>query len=129
MTTATPDSTQALSEGVPAIPRGRTGRRILFVLLFYVAMRVASALLAALVIFELLYTLVVQTAPPVRVRQLANRTLTYLYESMRYVSYNRLDAPFPFEDLPPELEPIPSTDALEDDEPYGDHEDDEDADA
>jgi hypothetical protein len=39
------------------------------------------------------------------VRQFANRLVAYLYRIARYLTYNEGTAPFPFRDLPPELEP------------------------
>jgi hypothetical protein len=87
------------------IARGETGIRILFTLLFWLIARVLGTVLGVLVFFELIYTLVTQRLPGSRVRRFANRTLAYLYRITRYVTYNERDAPFPFRDFPPEVEP------------------------
>lgn len=89
------------------VERGETGVRILFSVLFAIIFRLASTVLLVVVIFELLYTLVTRQPPRPRVRGFANRTLSYMYEITRYLTYNRAGAPFPLADFPPEVAPVP----------------------
>ena len=87
------------------IERSDTGIRILLTLLFYVVARAVGFVLGVVVVFELIYTLITKEAPPERVRQFANRAITYFYRVGRYLTYNERDRPFPFSDFPPEVEP------------------------
>jgi hypothetical protein len=87
------------------IERSETGIRILLTLLFYLIARAVGFVLGVLILFELLYTLITKDAPPERVRQFANRAISYFYRVGRYLTYNEADRPFPFNDFPPEVEP------------------------
>ena len=87
------------------IERSETGLRILLTLLFYLIARALGFVLAVVIVFELIYTLITRAAPPERVRQFANRAISYFYRVGRYLTYNELDRPFPFSDFPPEIEP------------------------
>ena len=112
---------EATIEEPVVLERGETGMRILVTLLFFVITRIVGIVLAIVVVYELLWTLITREPPQERVRQFANRTLAYLYESVRWMTYNRAREPFPFEDFPPEVDPIPELtddgdDALELDE-------------
>ena len=95
------------------IERGETGIRILLFLLFAVIFRLGTLVLAAVVVFELLYALITQRPPTDRVRSFANRILTYLYRITRYLTYNQSEVPFPFSDFPPEVEPSPPASSIE----------------
>lgn len=95
------------------IERGETGIRILLFLLFAVISRLGTVLLAAVVVFELLYALITRRPPNDRVRSFANRTLSYLYRITRYLTYNQSEVPFPFSDFPPEVEPSPPASSIE----------------
>ena len=94
--------------------RRQTGIRILFSLLFFVIFRVVSIVLSVVVVFELLFALITERPPSERVRLFANRCVSYLYRITRYLSYNQVDPPFPFSDLPPEVEPSPSIESFQD---------------
>jgi hypothetical protein len=61
--------------------------------------------LALIVVFELLFTLITRRPPGTRVRELANRISTYYYRLLRYLTYNESRVPFPFSDFPEPLEP------------------------
>ncbi len=109
MTTEAP-ARSALDE--PVIERGETGIRILLTILYAIAFRVASTVFFAFVIFELGWALVTRRVPHDRVRALANRILSYMYETTRYMSYNLADRPFPLSDFTPEFESVPSAEEL-----------------
>jgi hypothetical protein len=87
------------------IDRADTGIRLLLTLLFILIARVGETVLVAVIVFELLFTLATKQPPSLRVRQFANRLIAYLYRIARYLTYNEGAAPFPFRDLPPEVEP------------------------
>jgi hypothetical protein len=87
------------------IERGETGIRILLSLLYLIIARVIETVLLVVILFELLYTLITKAPPGEGVRRFANRTLSYLYRIIRYLTYNEHEAPFPFTELPDEVEP------------------------
>lgn len=87
------------------IERKETGIRILLSLLFGVIAHVVGTVLGVVVLFELGFVLITKRPPSERVRLFANRTLSYLYHVVRYLTYNAPEPPFPFSDFPPELEP------------------------
>lgn len=89
----------------PEIERGATGVRILLTLLFAVIWRLVDTLVVATVALGLLWTLIVRRAPPLRVRAISNRLVTYGYQIGRYVTQNQARVPFPFSDFPEPLEP------------------------
>jgi hypothetical protein len=89
-----------------AIDRKETAIRILLTVLFVVIVeRIIEAVLALVILFELVYTLITKRAPGARVRRFANRTLSYGYRIMRFLTYNEPEPPFPFADFPSEVEP------------------------
>ncbi len=87
------------------LERKKTGIRILFSLLFWVIMEVVKTVLGAVVFFELAFALITKRAPSDQVRWFANRTLSYHYRILRFLTYNEPAWPFPFSDFPPEVEP------------------------
>lgn len=92
-------------EGGDEIPRSETGLRILLTILFVLIAGVLETVLAVLVLFELGVALVTQRAPSDRVRELANRIISYYYRLGRYMTYNESRVPFPFDDFPEPVEP------------------------
>ena len=94
------------------IERRDTGIRILYTILFILAIRVAEIVLGLVVLFELAFALGTRSAPPGRVREFADRLIRYAYQVGQYLTYNREGAPFPFDDFPPHRkEGSASTDA------------------
>jgi hypothetical protein len=85
-----------------------TGVRILFSVLFALITVVLVMLLGAVMGFMLSFTLVTKRPPADEVRHFANRTISYLYRVLRYVTYNDSVVPFPFSNLPDEIEPCGS---------------------
>lgn len=84
--------------------RGETGIRVLYTLLFWVITQVLITVLGFLVLFELIHVLITQRPPPERVREFANRAVSYFYRIGRYVTYNEAELPFPFAEFPAEIE-------------------------
>jgi hypothetical protein len=87
------------------IPRRETGLRILLTILFLLIAGVIETVLVGVVIFELGAALITQRPPSPRVRELANRIVSYYYKLGRYMTYNESRIPFPFADFPEAVEP------------------------
>ncbi len=98
------DETGPRPEEDERIPRGETGYRILLSLLFVLIGSVLETVLAVIVIFQLIVALSTQRPPSLRVREFANRILSYYYKLGRYVTYNESRVPFPFTDFPEAIE-------------------------
>ena len=92
-------------DGDEFIPRGETGLRIGLSVLFVVVASVIETLLAVIVLFELISTLATERPPSPRVRDFANRIISYYYRLGRYLTYNESRIPFPFSDFPDPVEP------------------------
>ena len=82
------------------IRRGDTGLRILLSLLFALIGGVLETVLWLIVFFQLIVALATQRPPSLRVREFANRILSYYYRLGRYLTYNESRVPFPFSDFP-----------------------------
>lgn len=87
------------------IARRDTGVRILLTLLFAVIWGVLETVLAAVVVFGLIWALLTEQAPPPRVREFANRLVSYGYRMWRYITHNEARVPFPFSEFPEAVEP------------------------
>jgi hypothetical protein len=83
------------------IERSETGIRILTTILFLLAVRVVEFVLGLVILFELAFALATRSAPPVRVREFADRVIRYAWQMAQYLTYNRERPPFPFDDFPP----------------------------
>ena len=87
------------------IPRKETLYRIGLTALLAIIAGALRTVLALIVVFELLFTLITRRPPGLRVRGLANRITTYYYVVLRYLTYSESRVPFPFSDFPEPLEP------------------------
>ncbi|MBI3301035.1 MAG: DUF4389 domain-containing protein [Deltaproteobacteria bacterium] len=94
-----------MQEDATPIERKETGVRILLSLLFGVIAHVVGTVLGVVVLFELAFALITKRPPSERVTHFANRTLSYLYRVVRYLTYNEPEPPFPFSDFPAAMEP------------------------
>jgi hypothetical protein len=115
-TAPSPENSPAVGTAEPHedhIPRARTAIRIGFSLVFLLLVRITETVLAAVILFELIQTLISERPPSHEVRRFANRVLAYLVTIARYLTYESDSPPFPFSDFPPELSytPKPSTPA------------------
>ena len=88
------------------IERIDTGIRILFSIVLVLITEIVRIILGFAIVFSLAFTLVTKQPPSEPVRRFANRTLSYLYQIFRYLTYNAAAPPFPFADFPAECEPI-----------------------
>jgi len=88
------------------VERVDTAIRGVLCLLYALAIRfVLDAVLAFMIGFGLLYTLITRRLPSRVVRDFTNKIAAYYYRILRYVTYNDSAPPFPFTDLPGPLEP------------------------
>ena len=69
-------------------------------LLFVLVIQVIEFVLGLAIVFELGFALVTRSAPPARVRDFADRVTRYAYQVVEYLTYNRDEPPFPFDDFP-----------------------------
>ena len=93
------------------IDRTETGIRILYSALFALVVGVLETVVGAVVIFQLLYSLITKREPGQRVVDFGNRVSAYFYRVLRYLTHNEDEPPFPFDDFPAPVEPTrPSSD-------------------
>lgn len=86
------------------VERGDTGIRIALTVLFALIATVLEGALSLIVVFSLLWTLITKRPPSPRLRDFANRIISYYYRIGRYLTYNESRVPFPFSDFPAALE-------------------------
>ncbi|MDI6853714.1 MAG: DUF4389 domain-containing protein [Deltaproteobacteria bacterium] len=83
--------------------RGKIAIRLLFTLLFAMALELVKAALYLSVIFQYVYLLITKThCEPVR--NFGNLAAAYGYRLMRYLTLNDNPRPFPFKEFPQALE-------------------------
>ena len=82
------DDSRYGSEGGEFVGRIDTCIRILLSLLFLLVGSVLETVLGVVVIFQLIVALSTQRAPSLRVREFANRIVSYYYQLGRYITYN-----------------------------------------
>jgi hypothetical protein len=88
------------------IERKDTAIRLVYTLFFVVIVQVVEAVLGVVVVFSLVFTLLTKRPPSESVKRFANRTISYLYHTLRYATYNETSPPFPFAEFPQEVEPV-----------------------
>jgi len=82
-----------------------TWLRLVFMIVFYVLATVASAVCSVVVVLGFLWVLF--TGEKNRQLQQAGQVIaTYIYEIIRYLSYNTDDRPFPFDKGLPAANPV-----------------------
>jgi len=86
------------------LTRSRIGIRCLYSLLFFFIHEIVKTLVAVTTVFQCVYLLITRE-PCEPVRRFANQLSTYAYRTLRYLTFNETDRPFPFREFPPELEP------------------------
>lgn len=83
--------------------------RLVFMLLFSVILYVASMVVWILVIIQFLFSLITGQ-DNLKIRQFAYSLSTYIYETLKFLTYSSEEKPFPFADWPaadvPESSPV-----------------------
>lgn len=88
-----------------AVHRSDVLVRIVYSLLFAAIVGLLDTLMAVIVVFQLLFSLVTESLPSARLQRFANALIAYYYQVFRYLTHNDSVIPFPFSDLPDPLEP------------------------
>jgi len=78
-----------------------TWMRILYMLLFVVAYAVAEFLLTAVVVVQVFFKLITGSLNE-RLLVLGKQTSQYVYDILRFMTFNSEDMPFPFKNWPDE---------------------------
>lgn len=87
-----------------AVPRSITAERILNSILYVFILHLVVSVLALVVLFQLVYSLITMGPPIARLTRFADRITRYGFEIFQYMTYNSEHSPFPFRDLPAEHE-------------------------
>ena len=82
------------------VDRVETLIRLLYTLLFFLVIRVVEAAVSVIVVFQLIFALITNRTPNPAVNTFAKRVIEYAYQVATYVTYNRDQPPFPFDELP-----------------------------
>lgn len=91
-------------EATLELERGTVALRAVFSVLFALIISVLNSLLAVLVIFQIVYCFVTRRMPSERVQELGNQVTAFYYQTLRYLTHNDSQIPFPFSDFPTPLE-------------------------
>lgn len=87
-----------------AVNRTQIAVRLLYTLLFLAVFCILKAIILLTALFQFIH-LFITLKPNEPVRTFANKVIAYAYKVWRYVTLNDNRRPFPFAELPPELEP------------------------
>ncbi len=98
--------TTLMTDAIVPLERTETGIRILLTVLFAIVVNVRQTVVAVVVLFSLAFALIIRRPPGERVREFANRVISYWLHILRYLTYNEETQPFPFSDFPPEIGPL-----------------------
>ena len=95
---------QTEKEKKPVVSGKQIGIRLLYTILFLVILGIVMVIVKIVVVFQFIYFFSTRK-PNESVRKFSNKISTYGYRIFRYITLNESQRPFPFPDLPPELEP------------------------
>lgn len=82
---------------------GRHWLRLLFMVLFVLVLYVASVVMAVVVVLQFLFSLITGQ-DNLNLRRFGHSLAQYIYQTLCFLTYNREDKPFPFDDWPSEEE-------------------------
>ena len=95
---------QIEAEQINEVSRKQIGIRLLYTILFLVILGIVLVIVKVAVIFQFIYFFSTRKSNE-SVRKFSNTISTYGYRILRYITLNENQRPFPFTDLPPQLEP------------------------
>ena len=98
------ENTQTENKQKPIVSGKQIGIRLLYTILFLVILVIVLAIVKVVVVFQFIYLFSTRKSNE-SVRRFSNKISTYGYRIFRYITLNESQRPFPFTDLPPELEP------------------------
>jgi len=81
------------------LQNGSTWKRILYMFLFVIAYAVAEFLLTAVVVVQVIFKLITGSLNE-RLLTLGNQTSQYVYDILKFLTFNSEDMPFPFKSWP-----------------------------
>ena len=84
------------------LDRVETLIRVLYTLLFFLIIQVVEAAVGVIVFFQVVFALITNREPNPAVTAFARRVIEYGYQIAHYLTYNRDQPPFPFDELPSE---------------------------
>jgi flagellar basal body-associated protein FliL len=103
-TTTQESQEQTEKEQKPVVSGKKIGIRLLYTILFLVILGIVLVIVKVVVVFQFIYFFSTRK-PNESVRKFSNKISTYGYRIFRYITLNESQRPFPFTELPPELEP------------------------
>ncbi len=84
-------------------PRKKIIIRLLYTILFFIVFEILKLIIQVFVLFQYVYLLISKTySNPVR--NFTNKVSIYAYKVLRYVTLNENEKPYPFNELPEEIE-------------------------
>ena len=90
-----------MSQG--GIPRGKIGIRLIFTLLFLLILSLMHFIIQVATLIQYFILLITKSySEPLR--SFSNRAAVYVYRLIRYVTLNDNARPFPFHELPKEMD-------------------------
>lgn len=84
--------------------RTQIGIRLLYTLFYLLVFELLKTTVQLCTLFQYGHLLLLRRAND-PVRNFSNRVIAYAYQVMRFITLNGNERPFPFAELPPELEP------------------------
>jgi hypothetical protein len=86
--------------------------RLLFMILFALLLQVVSFIMGALVILQFLFSLITGQ-DNINLRKFGSSLSTYIYQTLKFLTYNSEEKPFPFSDWPaPEVAEVVAEDEV-----------------
>jgi len=77
--------------------------RLLYTVLYLLVFEIIKLIIQIIVLFQYIY-LFITLSHNDRLRNFSNKLCTYTYDLMRYLTLNKNQRPFPFNDFPPAME-------------------------
>ena len=77
--------------------------RLLYTVLYLFVFEIIKLIIQIIVLFQYIY-LFITLRHNERLRHFSNKLCTYTYDLMRYLTLNKNQRPFPFNDFPPAME-------------------------
>ncbi len=92
------------SMGIAELPRKHIAIRFLYTLFFLIIFEILKTILQVTVLFQYISLFITRNHNE-PIRGFSNKVWIYAYRVMRYATLNENTRPFPFTDLPEEMEP------------------------
>jgi hypothetical protein len=86
--------------------------RLLFMILFALLLQVVSFIMCVLVVLQFLFSLITGQ-DNINLRKFGSSLTTYIYQTLKFLTYNSEEKPFPFADWPaPEITEVAVADEV-----------------